>query len=723
MNTRLSHATGAVAFCLCLTVSGVAADPTLQSISPRGLQLGGDTLLTITGERLGATPRLIAPTLGGSRVIESQEIVESSAKKAVLRVRCAADAAPGIYPVRVLTDEGVSGALLVGIDHLPERAAPESDSDLKLPLAISGALTGATRRQWGFEGLAGQRVVCEVLSQRFGAKLNPVLRLLDEDGNQLAFAGPTKRLHGDARLIADLPRTGRYTLSLQDRLFRGAAPGHFRVVMGELNVADRVFPTGARRGAATEVTLQGAKDSPLSLQPDTDDPAEWRRVAPPDLVGSTPLVRVSQFPELVEGEFGADQATPAPPLAISGVLSEPGQRDVFRLPKPDGKKWRFELYADRIGSPLDGVLVVRGPKGKQLGRGDDQKGTTDPAVEVAPSKDLEFLEVVVHDLTGRSGADCLYRLEVTPAGQPSVAVALETDRLKVASGNRQVASIRIRRSGYRGPVRIEVLGDNPDVAIAGGEIQANSVQGLIGLSCKAGDVAAWFPQLVAKAVMGGNEQTTVARVPNPGDLLDSAVATRMALVRTKADALSVDFGELSDRDELYLGGRWSPPLRLQRGGAGKLRFTLLTSQVIPKKKVKKNNKDVVVDDLDRAIRLDGPTEFAADQTPVLTIVTPTDLKIAPYDLALRVDRLGTDWRRRSQFRNEPDSPHAAETNRADVRQAAVRRQGDRGRGRRSRRGPRRHLEGAWRRGSRSNRIDGPAQGRPIHPDHDSGGSS
>ena len=46
-------------------------------------------------------------------------------------------------------------------------------------------------------------------------------------------------------------------------------------------------------------------------------------------------------------------------------------------------KVRFEVFAERLGSPLDAALVVRNEPGADLARVEDGPGTLDPVLEYA----------------------------------------------------------------------------------------------------------------------------------------------------------------------------------------------------------------------------------------------------------------------------------------------------------------------------------------------------
>jgi hypothetical protein len=74
-----------------------------------------------------------------------------------------------------------------------------------------------------------------------------------------------------------------------------------------------------------------------------------------------------------------------------------------------------------------------------------------------------------------------------------------------------------------------------------------------------------------------------------------------------------------------------------------VRLRLLTTQNMPKKKVKENNQDKEVDDLDRALRLDGDVVLAEDAAQATAnVLVPASLPMQDWGLALAADLLAED---------------------------------------------------------------------------------
>ena len=118
---------------------------------------------------------------------------------------------------------------------------------------------------------------------------------------------------------------------------------------------------------------------------------------------------------------------------------------------------------------------------------------------------------------------------------------------------------------------------------------------------------------------------------------------------------TIDWGpDASDADQLPLGGKLSRTVVLRRvaqagvsSPPGTVRFRLVTTQPMPKKTVKENNKDVQKDDLDRALRLEGEPTIAslapdARAEQPMAMLVPADLPAGPWTFAVVAELLGPD---------------------------------------------------------------------------------
>lgn len=110
-----------------------------------------------------------------------------------------------------------------------------------------------------FEGKKGRALTLQVESRSLGLAVNPVLRVLDADGKQLARAEPAK-LNGDTSLPFTPPADGAFTAAVSD-LYGGGGSRHaflLRVLSEpdyELSVAADRFTAEPGKPAAVAVKV------------------------------------------------------------------------------------------------------------------------------------------------------------------------------------------------------------------------------------------------------------------------------------------------------------------------------------------------------------------------------------------------------------------------------------------------------------------------------------
>lgn len=629
------------ALLLCQAAVAHSAPPTLESALPRGLQSGGSTLVVLRGQNLLPAPQLVAPF-----VIASQAVKEgATADQVQIEVAVPADVPPGLYQIRLATPEGISNPLVIGVDALPE--LPFSDQVASLPVALHGSFTGTTVLSTRFAGSAGQPIVVEVEGRRLGVELNPVVHLYDERRVELALAQPTRSLFGDCRLVATLPADGTYIVELHDVAFRGPGPGTFRLKIGQYAFADMVYPLGVRGGTTTVLSYAGGNLG-------TDASASF---AAPSVAGATfapwpsgvvvsgarPRVAVSDWDEFTEEAVTG----PLPvPVGISGRLSTPGQTDRFTLSVVPGQTLRLAVLASRAGSPLDGVLQVMNAAGTVLAQADDQPDTTDPALEFTVPGDTSELVAAVSDLQGRGGPEYLYRLVAVPAAWPDFSLSLAEDRAMVPRSGVTLLRVQARRTGYHGPIRLAVPQLPSTMVLAGDEIPAGAEQTLLAISAADGPPRALIASLRGESV--GTAAPLVREAQATPSLAARAqpwFSRELGLAQGPPPPLVVLWDTSPSGQTLPLGASLPLRVRVARrdGAAGAVRLSLLTSQVVPQKTIQENNQPKLVDDLDRALRLEGEPVLAADASEIqVQVLVPGDLGDIPYDLAFRADLLAAD---------------------------------------------------------------------------------
>src|SRR5262249_51022724 len=125
-----------------------------------------------------------------------------------------------------------------------------------------------------FHGKKGQKIVVDAQCARIGSAIDPTIRLTKASAEQtfVASADDSPGLVTDARLVAVLPEDTDYVVEISDSRYQGASLPGYRLLIGELPVAEEVYPLGGRNGATLALelrggSLSGAKIAAVSVHP------------------------------------------------------------------------------------------------------------------------------------------------------------------------------------------------------------------------------------------------------------------------------------------------------------------------------------------------------------------------------------------------------------------------------------------------------------------------
>lgn len=623
------------------------AAPAISNLSLRGLTIGQPVSLTLDGSELSNDSRVVLPVPIASQTMKPG----AKPNQITLEITVDAAAAPGIYLLRVSSKSGISNALAIGLDRLPQAAFAESIA--ATPSALSGAVPAGGVLRTQLAGKKGQVLALDLEAQRLGSGLKPILRLLDSRGTQLAYSPPLRTLGGDPRLTATLPADGNYSIELHDQLYRGANPSHFRLKVGALQFADQALPQAVTKG--TKAALRFATSAipeEISFDASSFQSSQLTTANIPAtatlFTGNAPRVLISDFAETVEPTREANKLPQlvAAPVGVSGALAAAGEEDRYELPVKPGQKLRFEVFAQRFGSPLDGVLTVYGSAGNALQSSDDRAGSSDPILEYTVPAGMMSMQVGVKDMQERGGHNFLYRIEVRDAAAPDFSLNVAVDRLNIPAGGTQVLQVQAARMGYNGPIDLNLAGLPSGITVNGNKIAEGAAIALVTLTANA-DVAG-VGSLVQISGTATGLTPPISRIALTPDLPASQIQPqfRQQLAVGVTTASPIQFAwQGNPADSLVLGDKLPAKLMVTRAGptTGNVRVRLLTTQPTPKKTIKENNQDKVVDDVNSALRLEGTPELKAAETElVANILVPADLPQRSWDLVLLADQLAAD---------------------------------------------------------------------------------
>ena len=351
---------------------------------------------------------------------------------AILDIEADADAPPGERELRILCRSGVSAPKSFFIDtapHIPEPSyvrpgakKPEMPHVKQLPAVLDGQImpgetdcfkiTLAPDTEYTF-ALTGWKLL-PFIGDAVPGHFQPVMQLMAPDGREAAFADDDY-FRPDPVMRFKTAAGGDYILKIRDNLYRGRQDFVYRV----------------------------------ALHPG---------IEPYRFSGKS----FADCDELPEEEYQNRILNVTRPLVIPGRLARHGERDSYRVRGAAGMMFCASLAARRDGSPLDGVLTLTGPDGRELGRADDTPPTlnvgpvpqqTDPVLTVHLPDDGVY-RITVSDLNDRGGADYHYRLKLGPE-EPDFQVYTASSMSNLFPGQSGTVKLLIERTGgFSGPIRI-----------------------------------------------------------------------------------------------------------------------------------------------------------------------------------------------------------------------------------------------------------------------------
>ena len=610
--------------------------PLISDVAPRGIQIGGMTLLDIRGAGLNATAQVVLPFPAFT-----QRVVAVSDDGGHLQVEVVLPEkiTPGIYQLLVATSQGISSPVAFGVDTLPQRRFEKTIQSL--PVACSGQISGRQVLRTKFFAKAGQTIVIDVEAQRLGSALHPVVRLLDERHAQIAWSGGLHSIAGDARCSTVIPSDAEYTIELHDALYAELKANWFRLKVGKLWFADHVMPLGVRLGTATtfrpfSTNLPDTARLVLRTDARGRNQVDWNEGSAA-LTGALPRYFVSQHLEITEAPT-RPQVIATIPVGISGLLDEQEEEDAYWLSVDTGTVLEIQIYANRIGSPLDGVIIVRNHLGHELAVVDDQAHTRDPGLTFNVPENTDRLEIAIRDMKGRVQKPAPYRLVVKNASAPRVQLSVETDRIQVPAGGSQIVPVHGYRVGNVKPVRLTVDGLPAGVHVENHFLGTARNTTLVRFTAEESGLCHSLIRMTGDWQTDDGQATTLVLSP------ETQVGRYQPQLRSELGfAVTVPAGfqlgwKSSQDDPVVAGSTWVTSLAVSRWDElpGRIRLTVLTDQQLSTELEEKQRNL-------RAIRLLSPVEISHDERETqLKIMVPPDLPPGPWQIACRGELLAED---------------------------------------------------------------------------------
>ena len=414
------------------------------------------------------------------------------AERLTLEITLPESMRPGNYELRLCATNGLSNPLLFQIGQMPEVYEKEpNDLPAKaqvlpaFPVLVNGQIMPGDVDGFRFHARKRQTLVFEAAARSLVPYLadavpgwfQSVLTLYDAKGNQVAYNDDFQS-SPDPVLIYTVPADGDYVLSIRDSIFRGREDFVYRLSIGELPFIERIFPLGGAVNSAVDVSLYGVNlpYTKTKLKTGYNAPdMQQIRVEKNGIRSNVRNFSISPLPDSPErepnNEFSQAQVV-TNATVINGTIGKPGDQDWFRFEGTKGEQKAIEVFARRLGSPLDSCLTLFNAQRQALATNDDFTDKSfglithqaDSRIDITlPESGTYFVRL--NDQQGRGGDDYAYRLMIGEE-QPDYQLRMVPASLRIPRNGTAIATVHaIRSGGFTGEIQLSAPDAPPGVEL------------------------------------------------------------------------------------------------------------------------------------------------------------------------------------------------------------------------------------------------------------------
>ena len=407
-----------------------------------------------------------------------------------LDIEISRNAEPGVRELRLQTANGLTNPIRFQVGNIPEISEVEPNTIMadgfakqfpavarhfpmpknKLPLLINGQIMPGDVDRFRFSARKGQtfmirasaRDLIPFLADAVPGWFQAVLSVYDDKGNEVAFADDTS-ISPDPFLHFKAPATGDYEVAIRDAIYRGRQDFVYRLTIMDAN---------------SRVPLPAtAPDVPADLLTTEKNRLRPPREKEPNHTRATAIN--TQLPALRHGSIG-----------------KPGDVDLYKFTGRKGEHVVAEIYARRIGSPMDSLVRLMDTTGKTLVWNDDlvvkekhlyvdHTGVTTHHADSYLNAELPAngtYYIQVSDTQRHGGPDYQYQIRISHP-QPDYSLRITPSSISARIGDSIPLTVHaIRRDGFNGAIKIQTKDDPPGCYLTGGYIPVGATQAHMTLS-------------------------------------------------------------------------------------------------------------------------------------------------------------------------------------------------------------------------------------------------
>ena len=516
--------------------------PTAKPVRPAkpGAYLRDEDLLKSIAEREGITPAQVDAYLEAveEKRDPKRQINVQLSERITLRVKIDPAAPVGKRELRLLSGNGLSNPVAFIVGTLPEVTETEPNDHagqvaakpVTLPAVLNGRILPGDVDCFSFEARKGMSLTVAVAARELTPYLadavpgwfQATVMLQDASGREVAYKGSFAH-RPDPLLCVSLPADGRYVLQIRDSICRGREDFVYRITAGEMPCLTEQFPTGGQVGTKVPVRVAGWNLPDYETTIDVGDTLGSRLIAPkPPILGFVQF-EAGRFPEVFETPAETSAAKPRElgfPSTLNAIISTPGEHDRYAVQLAANTAVVAEIRARRLGSPLDSLLRVTGPDGKEIATNDDHD---DPAAGLlthqADSRVMftattaGIYHFQVTDAQGKGSRAHTYRLTIAPP-QPGFELRIVPSCLNGRPGSMATFTAHVlRRDGFAGEIDLSLRDAPAGYELLGAKVPADKDSVQLSLKLPNNAAAGVFPLAIDGTARVGVQQLVSKAVP------------------------------------------------------------------------------------------------------------------------------------------------------------------------------------------------------------------
>jgi hypothetical protein len=520
------------ALVVCGGSAAHAAVPQLNGMSPYGAQRGTEVEVQFSGDRLADAQQILFYEPGIT--VAHLEAAAPNAVKTKLVI--AADCRLGLHQLRIRSASGVSNLRTFSVGALPEIKEVEPNNDftqpqkINLDTTVNGVVENEDVEYFAVEAKKGERITAELEGLRLGLTFfDPYVAIFDTKRFELARSDDAPLVKQDCIASLVAPEDGTYIVQVRETSFAGNGSCLYRLHVGRFPRPTASLPLGGKAGETLDLQwlgdVSGARTEKVTLPPAV---SSTFGIFAKDERGISPSANPFRLSDLnnvleVEPNNGLPEATACEaPIAVGGVISQPGDVDCFKFAAKKGQVFDVRALARAMGSPLDTVVNIYRVGGALVAGNDDSGGPDSFQRFTVPEDDTYVIQVQDHLKQG--GADYVYRVEIAPVKPVLTLGVSERSQFvdivaPVPQGNRMAFLVNAARADFGGDLNLEFKDLPPGVTVETLPMLANR-----------GDVPVLL-SAAADAPLAGALVDIVGRHADPNQKIEGRLRQRTSLVR------------------------------------------------------------------------------------------------------------------------------------------------------------------------------------------------